>query len=59
MGDEVDFLHAGKHKSILQGDTITTPGHDQARILRVLKVTSSQYLQIYIFTNISLYIFRS
>ena len=44
MGDEVDFLHAGKHKSVLQGDTITTPGHDQARILRVLKVTSLQYL---------------
>ena len=59
MGDEVDFLHAGKHESVLQGDTITTPGHDQASILRVLKVTSLQYLYIYIFTNISLYIFRS
>ena len=51
MGDEVDFLHAGKHESVLQGDTITTPGHDQASILRVLKVTSLQYLYIYIFTK--------
>ena len=45
--------------SVLQGDTFTTPGHDQASILRILKVTSLQYLYIYIFTNTSLYIFRS
>ena len=45
--------------SVLLGDTFTTPGHDQASILRVLKVTSLQYLYIYIFTNTSLYIFKS
>ena len=50
VGDKVDFLHADKHESALQGDTITTPGHDQASILSVLKVTSLQYLYIYIFT---------
>ena len=53
------FLLVYKHPSVLQGGTITTPGQDQASILRVLKVTSLQYLYIYIFTNISLYIFRS
>ena len=28
--DEVDFLHADKHQSFLQGDTIIIDGHDQA-----------------------------
>ena len=26
--DEVEFLHADKHQSFLQGDTIITDGHD-------------------------------
>ena len=30
MGDEVDFLPAGKHKSFLQDDTITLDVHSQA-----------------------------
>ena len=57
--DEVRFFLVYKHQSVLQGHTIITPGHDQASILKVLKVTSLQYLYIYIFINISLYIFRS
>ena len=57
--DEVDFLLVYKHESVLQGDAIITPGHYQASILKVLKVTSLGYLYIYIFINISLYIFRS
>ena len=28
--DEVDFLHADKHQSFLQGDTIIIDGLDQA-----------------------------
>ena len=28
--DEVDFLHADKHQSLLKGDTIITDGHDQS-----------------------------
>ena len=55
--DEVRFFLVYKHKTVLQGHTIITPGHDQERILKVFKVTSLQYL--YIFINISLYIFRS
>ena len=49
-------------KIFLQGDTIITPGYDQASTLKVLKLTSLQYLYIYIFINTSLYIlyiFRS
>ena len=57
--DEVDFLLVYKHQSVLQGHTIITPGHYQATILKVLKLTSLQYLYIYIFINVSLYIFRS
>ena len=46
--DEVDFLHVYKHQSSQQGDTVITPKHDQASILKVLKVKSLQYLFIYI-----------
>ena len=28
--DEVDFLHADKHQSFLQGDTVIIDVHDQA-----------------------------
>ena len=28
--DEVDFFHADKHQTVLQGDTIITDSHDQA-----------------------------
>ena len=31
------FLLVYKHPSVLQGDTITTPGHDQASISEYLK----------------------
>ena len=30
MGDEVDFLPADKHKSFLQGDSMTLGVHSQA-----------------------------
>ena len=59
VSDEVVFLHAYKHQSFLQVDTIITPGHDQASILKLLKVISLKYLYIFIFINISLYLFRS
>ena len=57
--DEVDCLIVYKHQIVLQGDTIITSMHYQATILKVLIVTSLQYLYIYIFVNMSLYIFRS
>ena len=34
--DEVDFLHADKHQSFLQGNTIIIDGHDSA-FLKYLK----------------------
>ena len=30
VGDELDFLHADKHQTFLQVDTINISGHDQA-----------------------------
>ena len=43
-GDEVDFLHAGKHESLLQIDTMILMGWEWSSIPKVLKIASLQCL---------------
>ena len=44
MSDEVDFLHAGKHESLLQIDTMILMGREWSSIPKVPKIASLQCL---------------
>ena len=44
MSDEVDFLHAGKHESVLQIDTMILMGREWSSIPKVPKIASLQCL---------------
>ena len=44
MSDDVDFLHAGKHESLLQIDTMILMGWEWSSIPKVPKIASLQCL---------------
>ena len=44
MSDEVDFLHAGKHESVLQIDTMILMRREWSSIPKVPKIPSLQCL---------------
>ena len=44
MSDEVDFLHADKHESLLQIDTMVLMGREWSSIPKVPKIASLQCL---------------
>ena len=44
VSDEVDFLHAGKHESFLQIDTMILMGQEWSSIPKVPKIASLQCL---------------
>ena len=44
MSDEVDFLHAGKHESLLQIDTMILMGWEWSSIPKISKIASLQCL---------------
>ena len=48
VSDEIDFLHAGKHESLLQIDTVILMGWEWSSIRKVPNIASLQF-----FYNIS------
>ena len=48
MSDEVDFLHAGKHESLLQIDTVILMGWQWSSIPKVPNIASLQFFLQYL-----------
>ena len=44
VSEEIDFLHAGRHESLLQIDTLILMGRERSSIPRVPKIASLQCL---------------